>query len=54
MDEYLVICLIAALSVLLVGFRGQMERKKLRRQAEKLIREEYGTAPGEGSNEKPL
>ncbi len=52
MDEYLVICLIAALSVLLVGYRGQVERKKLRRQAEKLIREEYGTAPGEEGRRK--
>lgn len=42
MNELIVVGLIAVVSVILVGFRGQMERKKLRRQAEKLIREEYG------------
>ena len=46
MNELIVVGLIAVVSVILVGFRGQMERKKLRRQAEKLIREEYGTVPG--------
>lgn len=47
MNEWMVFGGIALLAVFLVGMQGWREQRKQRALAEKLIREEYGTAPKE-------
>ena len=46
MNEWIVFGGIVLISAVIVGWRGMLEQKKERALAEKLIREEYGTAPG--------
>ena len=50
MNEWMVFGGIALLAVFLVGMQGWREQKRQRTLAKKLIREEYGTAPGENKS----
>lgn len=45
MDEWMIIGAVALCAVFLVGLQGWREQKRQRAFAQKLIREEYGTAP---------